>query len=383
MCTGLNGIFMMTMFVMAASGIARGQASNGPVPIDKAAGRVGTFQVLLNERSPLSKPSDVAIRISQKLTPTDTDYDLAKEPFETFVPKSAGDDGKYGLMIPMPFGGHGFPPRNWIEVLERHHMIWMGDSSAGDGRAPIQRIGLVLDAVHNAEKVWPIDPARVYVCPASSSTAACAVALYYPEVFRGQLCAGSCGWYTNVTDPRTRSFWKTTDFAQPKPEQFGLARSQGRFFFVGRREESGNSGEVEVVAKEGYGRAGFKHIKTIVVPASEITVWSSYPASWFDQGVEFLDSGAADARVADEKIAAAAAARNARPAGAAAPPPGAATTGDDASRKAAAALSLAKSYINAAQYDAARKKLQSIVQSYSSTPSAAEAAKLLKDIQDK
>jgi len=50
---------------------------------------------------------------------------------------------------------------------------------------------------------------------------------------------------------------------------------------------------VEVVAKEGYGRAGFKHIKTIVVPASEITVWSSYPASWFDQGVEFLDSGAA------------------------------------------------------------------------------------------
>jgi hypothetical protein len=378
----LIGLVAVAIFLFAGSGVARAQASGGPVPIDKAAGKTGTFQVILTERSPLSKATDVAQRTSQKVLATDADYDLAKEPFETFVPKSAGNDGKYGLMIPMPFGGHGFPPPAWIEVLERHHLIWLGNSAAGDGRSPLQRIGLALDAVHNAQKVWPIDVSRVYICPASASQVASGIGLYYPEVFQGQICSGVCGWYANLTDPRTHAVWRSLAFPQPKPEQLGAARSHGRFFFAARQAETpGTQDEMTAIVKEGYQRTGFKHVKAVYVPPKDISVWSAYAASWFEQGVEFLDSGASDSNAAEARVASSAERGAHAGAATAAPPSGAG--GDDANRKAAAALSLAKNYISAAQYDAARRKLQTIVQTYANTPAASEAATLLKEIQDK
>ena len=88
-----------------------------PKPIEKVQGVTGRFQAILTKRSPLSNPSDVAKRISQKPGAEDKDYDLSKEVYEAFVPKSPGDDGKYGLMVPMPFPAHGFPPSNWIDSL--------------------------------------------------------------------------------------------------------------------------------------------------------------------------------------------------------------------------------------------------------------------------
>jgi hypothetical protein len=368
------------VIILGAGGLALGQANNGPVPIDKVGSRVGRFQVLLGERSPLSKPADVAQRTSQKVSAADGDYDLAKEPFEAFVPKSPAEDGKYGLMIPMPFPAHGSPPPKWIEVLEARHLIWLGDDLAGDGRAVVQRVGLALDAVHNAEKVWQIDPARVYVFPASASTAAAGIALYYPDVFQGQLCGGVWAWYAKINYARARTIFNTDTLPAPHAEQLSVAKSRSRFFFAGRENDvPGKIDSEALIVKEGYERAGFKHVKAIYLPTKEITVWSAYPAGWFEQGVQFLDAGAGEdsAQTAKSKLG-----PTAKP-GTAAPPPPAAGGPDDATRKAASALSLARNYINAGQYDAARKKLQGIVQTYPGSPAAEDARKLLTEIQDK
>jgi len=136
--------------VVAVATVSSAAQAQQPKPIDKVQGVTGRFQAILTERSPLSNPSDVAKRISLKTAAKEPDYELSKEVFEAFVPKSPGDDGKYGLMVPMPFPGHGFPPSEWVDVLEKHHLIWLGDQNGG--ATPTVSIGLALDAVHNAEK---------------------------------------------------------------------------------------------------------------------------------------------------------------------------------------------------------------------------------------
>jgi len=369
--------FFFTLVLVVPS---EGQNPSGPIPIDKAGSQTGKFQVLLAERSPLNKPADIAKRASQT-TSAEPDYDLAKEPFEAYVPKSPADDGKYGLVVPMPFGGHGFPPQKWFDVLESRHLLWLGDSNAGEQRLVVVRIGLALDAVANAEKTWQIDPARVYMVPAAGHSAADAIALYYPDVFQGQISGGTWGWYAQIRTKGT--IYHSDTFPPPKPEQLGLAKTRSRFFFAGR--ESSNPGKVSTEAamvKDGYERAGFRHVKAIFLPAGEITVWSSYPASWFDQGIQFLDSGAAEANA--QMAGAKSAASPATKASAGTAPPAVnPSTPDDPTKKAASALSLARNYVIANQYDAARKKLQSIIATYPNTPSAAEAKSLLKEIQDK
>ena len=197
--TKMAGWFFAAMAFVSAA--AQGQQ---PKPIEKVQGVTGRFQVTMTERSPLSNPAEIVKRFAKKPATTDPDYDLSKEIFEAFVPKSPGDDGKYGLMVPMPLPAHGFPPAAWLEVLEKHHLIWLGDQNGGPSQTA--SIGLALDAVHNAEKAWPIDPNRVYICPGGTKSFAQGIALYYPEIFQGQLCSAVGFWFDKVSDSRSRNF---------------------------------------------------------------------------------------------------------------------------------------------------------------------------------
>ena len=377
---------LVSLLVLLGAATVLDAQSGGPLPIDKVEGRTGRFLVLLNERSPLSQPADVAKRTSQKVSPSEGDYDLKKEPFDTFVPKSPSDDGTYGLMIVMPLPGHGFPPAKWVDVLEKHHMIWLGDSAAGDGRPVLQRIGLALDAVQNAQKAWKIDPKRIYVCVGSGATLASGIALYYPDVFQGQLATAVFAWFTKISDTRARTIWNTDKLARPLPEQLNLAKTRSRFFFAGRNDDTpkGSVDPNKLIVNDGYGRMGFKYVKAVYVPQTEMNLWSYYTADWFDQGIEFLDAHAAEANAQHAGKGAVAesqpgGAGKSAAGGAEAPP----ATPDDGNKKAAAALSMAKNYINIGQFDPARKKLQSILQSYTNSPAAGEAKTLMKEIQDK
>jgi hypothetical protein len=391
MLVSARAAILPVLFALAAATAASAQYM-GPFPVDKVAGKTGRFLVIFNERSPLSQSAEVAKRSSQKISSADADYDLAKESFEAFVPKSPADDGAYGLMVAMPLPAHGFPPPRWVDVLEKHHMIWLGDSAAGDGRPVLQRIGLALDAVHNAQKTWKIDPKRIYVCLGSGATPAAGIALYYPDVFQGQFATAVFAWFTKISDTRARAIYNTDKLPRPLPEQLTLAKTRTRFFFAGRNDDTakGSVDPNKLIVNDGYEKMGFKYVKAVYVPTSDMNLWSTYTADWFDQGVEFLDAHAAEANAHPAgKVAAAESqtqtgtfpAPASATSGTASSPPAAAP--DDANRKAAAALSMAKNYINVGQFDPARKKLQSILQTYPNSPAAGEAKTLMKEIQDK
>ncbi|HSZ60073.1 MAG TPA: hypothetical protein VK797_30800 [Tepidisphaeraceae bacterium] len=368
--------------LLVAAGV-RAQQPWEAVAIDKAAGRTGQFQVILTQRCPLSKPSDVSQRVSRPASAGESDYDLAKEKFDIYVPKSPAADGKFGLMVVMPYPAHATPPHPWTEVLEKSHMIFIGDPTAGDGRPPLARIGLALDAAFDVQKAWPIDPHRIYACTASGADLASGIALYYPDVFEGAICPG-WSWWENLSDPKTRAIFKFDKLTRPRPQQLELARAHSRFFLVTRELQDPNyTNPVDLLAKQGYGRAGFKHVKAVTVPSQEIMIWSTLAADWFEEGLQFLDAGASD----DAKAVTASGKQPAGPTGtgdsSALTRPNSTPPAGDPTARAQSALSLAKSYITAQHYDAARAKLQSVIQTYPQTPAATEAKSLLKEIQDK
>jgi TolA-binding protein len=114
----------------------------------------------------------------------------------------------------------------------------------------------------------------------------------------------------------------------------------------------------------------------ITVPDGQMGHWGNYAAEWFQQGVEFLDSGISKPGV----VATTQPAEGAAPAGDSATRPAAAP--DDPAAQAAKALSLARNYIVLRRYDTARAKLQKIISAYPNTPAAREAQTLLNQIKD-
>jgi hypothetical protein len=104
--------------------------------IADAAGKTGDFQVKLKERCALSSVAEITKRTTIK----GFDYDLSKETFSVYVPKEAGPDGKYGLIVALPTLPKTKPPAAWEPVLDKMHLIWIAAENYNDGRDVIQHM---------------------------------------------------------------------------------------------------------------------------------------------------------------------------------------------------------------------------------------------------
>jgi len=363
--------------LVAILSAAWSEAQDAPIPIASVKGHVGAFQVTLTERSPLSKPADVAKRMSLKPAQAADDYNLSKEVFDVYVPKQPGADGKYGLMVAVHFEYYVKPPIAWPSVLDKYHLVWIGAVNNVDGREAAYREGLILDAAYNSQRGWPIDAARVYLCMCTGSSPTSLAALYYPDVFAGVLHSPEWFWFGKVRDTKTRGMWALPELPRPAPQLFNLARTHCRFFLADRKEDvdSGHSADYDIL-REGYLASGFKYAKIVTVPTAKLDHYANYSPDWFEQGIQFLDAPLAELAKQPQVAATEPAATTlgaAQPASAVQP----------SAAKAAGDLSMAKNYIAVQHYDAARTKLQKIIQTYPDTPEAKQAKDLLQDIQGK
>jgi hypothetical protein len=394
-----------------------------------AAGKKGDFQVKLTHRAGLSSREQIAARMSVRVT-TLSDYKLDPETFDVYVPAEAASDGTYGLMIAQNFNDIGKPPKAWTDVLDKHHLIWMGAEKCGDGAGTAKRIGLMLDAVFNAEGTWKIDPNRVYSFISSAETPACGAPLYFPDVFVGSVDCHLMQWFHNIQNGKDKQLaaWQVGKLPKIKSPQLELAQSR-RFYIIDRLEENHVGGQEPNtdVMNNGFIKDGYKNT---TLGAAETKIAFKYmdcAADWFEAGVAYVDVApetplvamASSSPPAAEAPAAAtangqrgggrgqgargrgrrggsgAAAANVPPKQAdpppakvettppPPPPPPVATTPDDPATKAAKALSLAKSYITAERFDVARDRLGQIVKTYPDTPAGKEAKSLLETIKDK
>jgi hypothetical protein len=354
------------------------QAIAQPITIEKINGKTGQFELTISERTPLSAPAEIAKRLHVKPEQLGVDYDLSKETFDVYVPPKPGDDGKYGLMPVIHFeDGHGFPPTAWLPLLDKYHLIWIGPANGSEERSSLERIGSTLDVTAAARKTWPIDDARIYLSINTTTKDVSGMGLLYPDIFSGVISGLRVAWFEKIIDAQRRT-WDADAITRPSEPYFTMAKTRSRFFFASRDENRADADNMYLITyQHGYQQAGFKHIKQVKVSMNDMAQWYTYSAGWFEQGVEFLDSTAADFK--NEPTTQTASVEENTPTS---KPTSVAEKSADPEAKAAAALSLAKNYVRMDKLALARPKLQKIIDDYPGTIAAKDAQVILKEIAD-
>ncbi len=259
---------------------------------DDAAGR--RDQLTFEERSPLSSVQKVTGRFRATLNNPPGDYNLADESFELYVPGSYDGSEAYGLMVWINAGDHGSPPENFLPILDKHKLIWIGANRSGNTRSFWHRAGLALDGLHNAKQRFNIDPMRLYVSGISGGgRSASRVGLVYADEFAGAFSIIGTDYFKRLPHPdsnrnqvqQTLVFWAPA-FNPPSPSVLRRAKRDGRYVLL-TGETDGNRDQTLVTYEYGYKRAKFNHVTYLEVPGMGHVM---PPAEWFDKGLAALDA---------------------------------------------------------------------------------------------
>jgi dienelactone hydrolase len=121
----------------------------------------GRLRLTFEDRNPLGKEITKR-RPFAEVDATTQPYDLKKESFEVFVPRTYRANVPHGLLVWIDAKSAELP-ENWKEVLGRHKLIWVSANDTGRSRAVLPRVGLALDAVENLKKLYTLSEDRVYV----------------------------------------------------------------------------------------------------------------------------------------------------------------------------------------------------------------------------
>ncbi|HXU32110.1 MAG TPA: carboxypeptidase regulatory-like domain-containing protein, partial [Thermoanaerobaculia bacterium] len=207
------------------------------------AGRPGSYKLALEERSPRSALSEVLRRASLdrakelKDVPQALAYRLGDESFEVVVPDGEPPAAGWGLLVWVsPWEWGGLSSRlgpTFASVLAAHRMIWVGADRAGNDRPRLDRWGLALDAADQIQRLYRIDPTRLYAAGHSGGgRAASALALLYPDVFRGALMMMGVDWYRDLpVSDKPGASWPAP-FHKPPSDLLRLARERSRLVLL-------------------------------------------------------------------------------------------------------------------------------------------------------
>src|SRR5688500_8642619 len=132
------------------------------------AAETGQRHMTFTERSPLSPTVEQAKRLGWQMqqikdSKLPYEYKIEEESYEVFVPESYVDDKTWGLFVWVSPGNSGAPMKEWLPLLERRKLIWVSPNKVGNERTIWIRLGLALDATHDAQKAYKVDAKRVYV----------------------------------------------------------------------------------------------------------------------------------------------------------------------------------------------------------------------------
>lgn len=260
------------------------------------AGRPGRYKVAFTERSRWSELSEVVRRgnLDREKTVTEAPkglaYRIADESFEVIVPDGEPPAAGWALMVwvsPWDYGGlSGVTGPGLAGLLSDRRMIWVGAHRAGNERARIDRWGLAVDAAAQMQRLYKIDPTRIYAGGHSGGgRAASALALLYPDVFRGALMMMGVDWYRDLpVADKPGASWPAP-FGKPPHDLLRLARERSRLvLFTGDRDY--NRAQTRVVERE-MRRDGFKNVTYLEPP--DMTHWGPVSKEWMEKAFSALD----------------------------------------------------------------------------------------------
>jgi tetratricopeptide (TPR) repeat protein len=261
--------------------------------LEPEAGRTGRYRVAFTGRSPLSGVGEFVERYGadraalRSADPSDGAYDLTEETFEVLAPESYRPGEGWGLLVWVSPGSYGGTERpETLRLLEEHRLLWIGANRSGNTRFTWDRIGLALDAAHNMTALYDLSPDRVYVAGYSGGgRITSALAMLYPEVFRGGLSVFGCNFYRQVPIPhRPGTHWPAM-FREPPRRTLQAIRTGSRFvLYTGERDF--NRAQTRATF-EAMREAGFEHVHYLEVPGADH--YSGLDPEWIGRALDLLD----------------------------------------------------------------------------------------------
>lgn len=222
----------------------------------------------------------------QTNSPLGNDYRIGEESFSVYVPPAYDANVPHGLLLWISAGDGGGMPKGWEELMDRRKLIWIGANRAGNGHSvPGRRMPLALDAVHNAEKTYNIDPNRVYTSGLSGGgRVASVLAIHYPDIFSGGIfvVGAECWELIPVTGKPGRAY---KPMPRPPEKYLAMARQRGRYVLL-TGDNDFNRQQTKDYYDHGY-KKKLEHVLYMQVPEMGHQM---PPAEWYEKAIIFLDT---------------------------------------------------------------------------------------------
>ena len=269
--------------------------------------QTGVFTTQFDERSPHSSLKEM-LKMARWPPEKVRDYDIEEHAFQLVVPQAYDGSEAYGLLVFIHPNNaidlERFYGRAIREVLAKHKLIWVSYDKAGNEVMPNVRMGLALDAVHNAAKRYRVDEKRVYVSGLSGGgRMTCMAGIYYPQVFTGAIPIVGTLYFRDVKlpeDPELRGLirpvppdrnavWPRALFKPTNKQLAKMTKEQRWVLLAGEKDY--NMPQMRAHFEQGFQRDGFELAQYLEVEG----MGHQYPdAKWYDRAIEMLEQGAED-----------------------------------------------------------------------------------------
>ncbi len=271
--------------------------AQGPAPVEGSASveepRTGAFNIRFEKLHPEGKRADVldrlgfALRVVRDQDPSDGVIDMGLQTFRIRVPRGYDAEKPAGLLVWMDATSSGRVPKDWDRVVDAANLITVAPNGAGDSALIWNRAGLALAAVAGIEGRYAIDPKRVYVAGVGvGGRMASRLAIAWPDVFRGALCASGAAYFLPLQDPdNARASWPAR-VKKPSPRLLRMGRDRTRFVLLAGSEDK-DRGLCRALAQHMAEVGEFRSVTYLEVPGrGEHTP----DEVWFRRALEALDA---------------------------------------------------------------------------------------------
>ena len=206
------------------------------------------------------------------------------------MPKTYKPGVPHGLLVYISAGNDGSPSADWVPLLEKHSLLWIGANQSGNERLVWYRTNLALDAVHNMKKQYAVDENRVYVSGESGGgRSASRTALEYPDVFAGGIFIIGCDYFRTVknVEPGKSTVFKAS-FPEPGKSLLDKAKSQNRYVLLTGEKDMNRYPCLSMFGA--FKEDKFAHVTIFDVPGMGHERPVGANVEWFEKAIAALDA---------------------------------------------------------------------------------------------
>ena len=279
---GIRPIRASVLFTMLLFFIVPAEAAPGPH-------QKGSSTAVFKQYSPLSDTESISNRMlvsTEQGSNNKHHYDIKQESFEVYVPDCYDLNTPFGLIVWISASPSGsIEPYNAKQLMAKHKLIWVGANNSGNKESTYgRRIPLALDAAYNMQKLYNIDPNRVYVAGISGGGRVASItAFHHSDVYAGGIFVIGANYWENVPAPDQNSFWKASA-TRPRPGNLLRAKRFGRYVLL-TGDTDGNRLEMHTYYEQGFSKC-LDNVLYIQVPGMGHQI---PPAEEFDKALTYLE----------------------------------------------------------------------------------------------